>query len=106
MDVHKDVYTDVYTDVRMESRNALDGLKSKISPLRFRCTEREVCSSNISRVMGGHGEIILIKVPVFVLCVGAVNLHAMHVMGSTQFHTFPAASSWVLSIMKRNVFGH
>ena len=32
---------------------------------------------------------------------GAVNLHAMHVMGSTQFHTFPAASSWVLSIMKR-----
>ena len=60
MDVHKDVYTDVYTDVRMESRNALDGLKSKISPLRFRCTERQVCSSNISRVSGGQGEMIWI----------------------------------------------
>ena len=52
-DVRMDDLADVYTDVCTESRNALDALKSKISPLRFRCTEREVCSSNISRVMAG-----------------------------------------------------
>ena len=62
-DVYTDVHTDVYTDLYTESRNALDGLKSKISPLRFRCTEREVWSSNVSRVMVGHGEIILINIP-------------------------------------------
>ena len=62
MDVRTDVYMDVYMDVRTESRNALDALKSKISPLRFRFTEREVWSSNISRVMGGSDEIILINV--------------------------------------------
>jgi len=62
-DVRADVYTDVRTDVYTESRDALDAFKSKISPLRFRCTEREVWTSNISRVMGVHGEIILINVP-------------------------------------------
>ena len=47
-DVLTDVHTDVHTDVYTESRNAPDALKSKISLLRFRCTEREVCSLNIS----------------------------------------------------------
>ena len=58
-DVRTDVYMDVRTDVLTESRNALDALKSKISPLRFRCTEREVCSSNISRVMAGTVKLFL-----------------------------------------------
>ena len=60
-DVHTDIHTDTYADVHMdvptdvytESRNALDAFKSKISPLRFRCAEREACSSNIRRVMDG-----------------------------------------------------
>ena len=51
--VRTDVYMDVRTDVLTESRSALGTLKSKISPLPFRCTEREVWSSNVSRVMAG-----------------------------------------------------
>ena len=62
-DVYMDVCKDVYTDVHTECRKALDRVKSKISPLRFRCTERQVWSSDISRVMGGHGDILLINVP-------------------------------------------
>ena len=51
-DVLMDVHTDTYADVHTESSNALDALNSKISPVRFRYTKREVCSSN-SSVMAG-----------------------------------------------------
>ena len=36
--------------------NALDAKIEKISAVRFGCSEREVCSSNIRRVMAGNVE--------------------------------------------------